>query len=85
MTDNVNQFDYWIRHEFVDLNTALEDIYWQQEDKTLIGPTAKPLLEQLEHQGKEFVVQLLAEGNTDQGFDHAFDLLDNYNTCIYHI
>jgi len=77
MYDNFSQFDYWIRHQFVDINTALEEIYWQQEDKTLISNAAKPLLEQLEHQGKHFITQLLAEGNTDQGFEHAFDLLGN--------
>lgn len=31
----------------------------------------------LEAEGREMIATLLAEGNTDEGFDHAFDLLGN--------
>jgi len=35
------------------------------------------LKQQLQNEGREFVVDLLAEGNTDEGFESAFDLLGN--------
>jgi hypothetical protein len=33
MSKNVDAFDAWIRSTFVDLNTALEELYFAQEDR----------------------------------------------------
>jgi hypothetical protein len=77
MTVNTENFDRWIRGEFVDMNTALEEIYFAQSDRSAVenvgGSIKKPLVET----GRGFILQLLKEGNTDEGFDSAFDLLGN--------
>lgn len=75
ITENVAAFDRWIRSAFVEMNTQLEEIYWAQENKADVqaggAATKKALLEQ----GRGYIVDLLAEGNTDEGFDSNFDLL----------
>jgi hypothetical protein len=70
-------FDQWIRTQFCDLNTELEQLYWQQEDKANVIGIGESLKLQLETQGRELILPLLDEGNTDNGFDNAFDLLGN--------
>lgn len=70
-------FDNWIRTDFVNLNSELEVLYWQQADKANVEGVGGNLKQQLKHQGNVLIKNLLAEGNTDQGFDSAFDLLGN--------
>ena len=70
-------FDDWIRTEFVEINTELEHLYWQQTDKAHVEGVGEALKLQLKNQGNALISHLLAEGNTDQGFDRAFDLLGN--------
>ncbi|MBH0043765.1 PrnB family protein [Pseudoalteromonas sp. SWXJZ10B] len=70
-------FDHWIRTEFVTLNSELEQLYWQQTDKANVEGIGEALKQQLEKEGNVLISNLLAEGNTDQGFDSAFDLLGN--------
>lgn len=71
------RFDQWIRSEFVELNNQLEDLYWAQEDRANVEGVGDDLKEALERQGREHIAELLKEGNTDEGFDQAFDLLGN--------
>ncbi|MEE4202428.1 MAG: monodechloroaminopyrrolnitrin synthase PrnB family protein [Halieaceae bacterium] len=74
-TANALRLDSWIRGEFRELNTELENAYFQREDRadvTQIGDEAK--LEILAR-GGELVAALLAEGNTDEGFEAGFSLL----------
>ena len=33
MSNNTQAFDEWLRTRFVEINSQLEAIYWQQEDK----------------------------------------------------
>ena len=77
MTPNAYAFDQWIRHRFVELNTQLEHLYWQQEDKGNVDGVGEQLKTELETEGNDFIACLLKEGNTDEGFDAAFDLLGN--------
>ncbi|WNC67955.1 DUF1864 family protein [Thalassotalea nanhaiensis] len=77
MTANTRAFDHWIRTSFCDLNTELEDLYWQQDDKANVVNIGDDLKQQLEAEGRELILPLLNEGNTDNGFDNAFDLLGN--------
>lgn len=77
MTRNTQAFDHWIRTRFVELNSQLEVLYAQQQDRANVVGIGDELKLQLEHEGRELIVSLLAEGNTDEGFDHAFDLLGN--------
>ncbi|NRD71680.1 DUF1864 family protein [Shewanella sp. VB17] len=77
MTVNTQVFDHWIRHDFVEINTYLEKLYWQQEDKANVVNVADTQKQQLLIEGKALIQALLVEGNTDEGFDSAFDLLGN--------
>ncbi|WP_017222630.1 PrnB family protein [Moritella dasanensis] len=68
-------FDLWIRSSFVDINTELESLYWQQEDRDNVDGVGDALKQQLESEGNALIKVLLAEGNTSQNFDNAFNLL----------
>ena len=70
-------FDRWIRKDFVEINSELEKLYWQQADKANVEGIGETLKEQLALEGNALIINLLAEGNTDEGFDSAFDLLGN--------
>ncbi|WP_105201146.1 MULTISPECIES: PrnB family protein [unclassified Pseudoalteromonas] len=70
-------FDRWIRTDFVVLNNELEDLYWQQEDRANVVGVGEEIKEAMVAQGNALIQQLVNEGNTDQGFDKAFDLLGN--------
>lgn len=77
LTPKTLAFDSWIRSEFVQLNDELEDLYFQQKDKSNVVGVGDDIKQALERKGRDLIVDLLAEGNTDQGFDSAFDLLGN--------
>jgi hypothetical protein len=77
VTVNTDNFDSWIRGEFVAMNTALEEIYFAQEDRSAVENVADSIKKPLIEAGRAFILQLLKEGNTDEGFDSAFDLLGN--------
>jgi hypothetical protein len=75
ITSNVAAFDRWIRSSFVELNTELEGIYWDQKNKADVQAGGQEIKQQLLEQGRSYIVDLLAEGNTDEGFDSNFNLL----------
>jgi Domain of unknown function (DUF1864) len=77
MTVNTEKFDRWIRREFVEMNTALEEIYFAQSDRSAVENVGDSIKKPLVEDGRSFILQLLKEGNTDEGFDSAFDLLGN--------
>ena len=77
MTPRVQAFDDWIRSSFVEMNTELEEIYFAQPDRLAIETPGASIKHRLVEEGREFVTDLLSEGNTDEGFDQAFDLLGN--------
>ncbi|ESP93560.1 PrnB family protein [Pseudoalteromonas luteoviolacea] len=77
MTQRTQEFDLWIRNEFVMLNDKLEAIYREQADPANVEGVGDEIKQQLLLQGQHFIEALLAEGNTDEGFDNAFDLLGN--------
>lgn len=77
MSVNTENFDRWIRGEFVEMNTALEEIYFAQADRSAIESVGDSIKKTLVEGGRSFILQLLKEGNTDEGFDSAFDLLGN--------
>ena len=77
LTPKTQAFDSWIRSDFVQLNDELEAVYFQQEDKSNVAGIGDDIKQQLEREGRDLIKELLAEGNTDQGFDSAFDLLGN--------
>ena len=77
MTPNSITFDHWIRNRFVELNTELEILYSNQTERTNVDSIGNDLKCSLEDEGREIIKTLLSEGNTDEGFDNAFDLLGN--------
>lgn len=77
MTSNTDIFDRWIRSSFVEINTELEGIYFAQQDRAAIESTGESLRQKLVEEGRSLIVPLLAEGNTDEGFECGFDLLGN--------
>lgn len=68
-------FDAWIRNDFRGMNTELETLYFAQEQRENVTGIGDSIKQQLVAEGREFIVALLREGNTDEGFDHGFDLL----------
>jgi hypothetical protein len=77
MTLNVSNFDQWMRSDFVEMNTALEMQYFQQENKANVVGIGSDIKNELLNKGREYIIALLQEGNTDEGFDAGFDLLGN--------
>ena len=70
-------FDAWIRGRFPELNTTLEELYFAQTDRADTSLAGADIKAELLAQGNAHVHRLLAEGNTDQGFDRGFDVLGN--------
>ncbi|WP_028773619.1 PrnB family protein [Shewanella waksmanii] len=77
MSPDLQAFDKWIREDFVEINSHLEQLYLQQSDPANVAGIGDADKQLLEYQGRELIKCLLAEGNTDEGFDSAFDLLGN--------
>ena len=76
-TPNARAFDHWIRGPFVELNTELEGLYSRQSNRASVDGVGESQKTDLVNEGKKLIVPLLHEGNTDEGFLNAFDLLGN--------
>jgi Domain of unknown function (DUF1864) len=77
MTDNAQRFDCWVRTGFVQMNTRLEELYFARPDRAAVAGTGGAIKRQLVKEGRDFIVALLEEGNTDEGFESAFGVLAN--------
>lgn len=77
MTANTKAFGQWIRGNFIALNTELDELYFATENPEIVEGVGDDLKQQLVEEGKAFIVELLKEGNTDEGFDSGYDLLGN--------
>ena len=75
MSGNSEDFERWIRTSFVEMNTALEEKYFAQAARENVDGVGDEIKAQIRDEGREFIVRLVDEGNTDEGFDNAFDLL----------
>lgn len=76
-SSNVAAFDNWIRMRFVELNSALEALYFKQDVRESVENVGDNFKNDLVNEGRDHVALLLREGNTDKGFDSGFDLLGN--------
>lgn len=76
-TQKAKELDHWIRHGFKDLNTELENAYKKLDKLTEVSAVGSREKQKLVTQGGKLIAGLLAEGNTDEGFDSGFDLLGN--------
>ncbi|MEH6609251.1 MAG: monodechloroaminopyrrolnitrin synthase PrnB family protein [Halioglobus sp.] len=77
MTPHFDAFDRWIRTSFKEMNTALEELYFVQDDRDSVAGVGDAIKDALTEEGRQFICNLLAEGNTDEGFENGFDLLGN--------
>lgn len=77
MTTKTENFDHWIRNDFKQLNTALEELYFAQDNRDSVEGVGDDIKQQLLEEGRARIAALLSEGNTDEGFDSGFDLLGN--------
>jgi hypothetical protein len=77
MTAKAAAFDEWIRGDFVRLNSELEELYFATDTPEVVEGVGDELKRRLVGEGRVFISSLLAEGNTDEGFDAGFDLLGN--------
>lgn len=77
MTHNADHFDRWVREGFVRMNTQLEELYFAQADRACVEGVGLSIKKQLLEEGRGFIVELLKEGNTDEGFESAFAVLAN--------
>lgn len=75
MSVNVEKFDGWIRSRFADFNTELEELYFAQGDRANVDGVGDDLKKAIQEEGRRYVAALREEGNTDEGFDRAFDVL----------
>ncbi|MEP5766081.1 MAG: monodechloroaminopyrrolnitrin synthase PrnB family protein [Halieaceae bacterium] len=77
MTAKTAAFDEWVRGPFREFNTELEELYFAQQDRDAVDGVGAEIKQQLVDEGRAFITQLLAEGNTDEGFEAGFNLLGN--------
>src|SRR5882762_9480889 len=75
MSNNAESFDRWIRTSFVEMNTALENRYFSQQDRAQVIGVGDDIKAELRDEGRAYIVGLLKEGNTGDGFDSAFGVL----------
>ncbi|WP_425409265.1 PrnB family protein [Hyphococcus sp.] len=68
-------YEHWIRTSFVEMNTALEEMYFSREARENVEGVGDDIKNQMRAEGHGFICKLLDEGNTDEGFENAFDLL----------
>lgn len=77
MSAAADRFDHWIRTSFVDMNTALEELYFAQDDPAQVKGSGEAIKSELLGEGQALIAPLAAEGNTDKQFEAAFDVLGN--------
>src|ERR1700733_4646802 len=77
MRKKAEAFDHWIRTSFIAINTELENLYFEQKDRARVIGVGDSLKERLRDEGRTHIVELLAEGNTGDGFASAFGVLGN--------
>jgi hypothetical protein len=75
MMTRAEAFEHWLRTSFVQMNTELENIYFAQDNRARVIGCGDPVKAKLRDEGHGYVVALLAEGNTGDGFDSAFGVL----------
>jgi len=77
MSRAVTRFDAWIRSSFCDMNTQLEELYFAQSDRANVEGVGDNIKKSLVDEGIALIHPLVVEGNTNEGFEKAFDTLGN--------
>jgi hypothetical protein len=74
---NFEAFDRWIRTGFKEMNTELEELYFAQDNPEDLSSVGENIKNALVEEGRQYIANLLSEGNTDEGFENGFELLGN--------
>jgi len=77
MSTAADNLDRWIRSSFVAMNTELENLYFAQSDRANVEGVGDATKKTLADEGRALIRPLAAEGNTNEGFDSAFNVLGN--------
>jgi Domain of unknown function (DUF1864) len=77
MSHAADDLDRWMRTAFVAMNTELEELYFAQADRANVEGVGDAIKRALADEGHTLIRPLAAEGNTNEGFDSAFDVLGN--------
>ncbi|HWA90574.1 MAG TPA: monodechloroaminopyrrolnitrin synthase PrnB family protein [Rhizomicrobium sp.] len=77
MSKAADDLDRWMRGAFVAMNTELEELYFAQTDRANVEGVGDAIKARLAEEGRALIRPLAAEGNTNEGFDRAFDVLGN--------
>jgi Domain of unknown function (DUF1864) len=77
MNRHSEAFDQWIRGRFVELNTTLEEVYFQEEDRQAIEGVGGDEKRALHDEGRELIAEVLQHADLHRSFDDDFDLLGN--------
>ena len=77
MSSRAETFDHWIRTAFVEMNTELEELYFSQRDRASVEGVGHSVKARLRDEGHRYIVDLLQEGNTGEGFASGFGVLGN--------
>ncbi|WP_242129105.1 monodechloroaminopyrrolnitrin synthase PrnB family protein [Sphingobium sp. Sx8-8] len=77
MTPNTAAFDHWIRTSFVEMNTALEELYIASGNGLEVDGVGDSIKYAIRDEGAALIQALLAEGKTNDGSAEAFALLGN--------
>jgi hypothetical protein len=77
MSHAAASLDQWIRTAFVAMNTQLEELYFRQSDRANVDGIGDDIKQRLAEEGRALIRPLAAEGNTNEGFEHAFNVLGN--------
>lgn len=72
-----DNLDSWIRTSFRQMNTELEELYFAQDDRANVDGVGENLKKALADEGLALVRPLVAEGNTNEGFERTFGTLGN--------
>ena len=74
MTDAL---DAWIRGPFVEMNCALEDLYWDQDDRSNVDGLGDDIKDRLLTEGRDLITPILENWHPDGTTSAAYYLLGN--------
>ena len=77
MSGASDNFEAWIRSAFRGMNTELEELYYAQSDRANVDGVGEPIKKALAEEGLALIRPLVAEGNTNEGFERTFGTLGN--------
>ncbi len=77
MSGATDKFEAWIRSSFRGMNTELEELYYAQSDRANVDGVGEPIKKALADEGLALIRPLVAEGNTNEGFERTFGTLGN--------